>query len=128
MPAYRLDFLKRLQLPAVVITADTPAQAIRFAAQALMECTTLRGEEVASAVMSGVKIYDARDPQIEMNLSEPPVLSATTSSVTWSLPDGSSREMFLHKEGCLADPWTPISGKGCKCTKLDIPPETTHGE
>lgn len=117
MPAYKLDFIKRLSLPAVVVTADTPSQAIRFVAQALMSCTTMRGEEVASAVMSGLKIYDARDPQVEMDLEAPD-----------RAPTVVAREMFVHKQDCAADPWTPIMGKGCRCAQLEIPREVTDGD
>lgn len=120
MPAYRIDFKKSLSLTSMVVTADTPAQAIRFVAGSIITCTTLTGEAVAHAVSDGLKVHDARQTQKELDL--PPATGDIAGEIPASLP------MFMHKRGCSADPWTPISGKGCRCTQIDILPEDPSGQ
>lgn len=124
MPCYYVTERSKVCKGRLVI-ADSPASALKFVASQQFAVETLTGQSVAELVASGVAVEDARRPQRELALEPPPNTGETTaaSGVTFQLPGGETRQMYIHKAGCSADPWTPITGKGCRCTKLDLPPE-----
>lgn len=133
MPCY---LIKEPQGGQRLVIGDTQAQALKYVAERTFTLESLTGQEVAELVSSGMKVEDARKPQREIALAQPPepvpepptlfpASDVAEASVTlWHVPGKSEPQpMYNHKKGCSADPWTPISGKGCRCTELEIPLE-----
>jgi hypothetical protein len=123
MPAYRVSGKGSVSAlsplaPRIVIAASA-AQAVSFIADALLACENLGAQEVAELVALGVPVVDARRPPASSKPLDIP--SSYSGDFGAGPPIGEMREMFSHKVGCLADPWTPIGGKGCKCTSLEMP-------
>lgn len=129
MPAYRVcGKTADSAIGAKIVIANTSAQAMGFIAEALLECETLGAQEVAELVTAGVAVVDSRakpvSPPVPLGPSPGIILTsgvAAVSSTLWVKPGGEVGEMFMHKAGCAADPWTPIAGKGCRCTSLELP-------
>jgi hypothetical protein len=128
MPAYKVSGKSPAlgTLVGQIVIANTASQAMSFVADSLLECETLGAQEVAELVAGGMPVVDSRTKPVPSPppAAEPPKLSsgvAAVSSTLWVRPNGEVGEMYMHKAGCQADPWTPIGSKGCKCTSLDMP-------
>lgn len=122
MPCYKVKNNETGKVRLVL--ADTSKQALMHVCSPVYAIQALSGADVGEYVAGGMSVEDARKPQKDLPLDPPPPNTGSTAegSTTTFIVDGQERQMFSHKQGCSADPWTPIGQRDCRCTRLEIPP------